>query len=389
MANEHIGRLEKVGLGKESTPGTGVAATFWLPKEESLFLPKTEKAKDLGAYGIIDELYDSQTVLQMTEVSIKGILREVYGGNFLLAALGTEQLCLKITRTGGSGVFVVGETVTGGTSTATGVIRRLDSQALFYITVTTGTFAASETLTGGTSAATGTCTHNSALRTHLFTRLNSNNHPSYTLYGVDDVGTFRSTYCLLESLELACEVGKYLTYDTKWMGKKEASTSATPSFATDENHFLAKHGVLKLATALSGLTAASATEIKSFKMSIQKNLEAYQAFGSDDLASIHNKQFSVSGEITGLFKSSVLKDLNAASTKRAMRMEFTNSDAVIGSTGNPILTIEFARCSFENWTKKSGNDELVMETIGFTAEFSASAGETMAILLQNARTTVY
>lgn len=389
MANEHIGRLEKVGLGKESTPGTGVAATVWIPKEDSLFLPKTEKAKDLGAYGIIDELYDSQTVLQMTEISLKGIMRDVYGGNFLLAALGTEQLCLRITRAGGSGTFVVGETVTGGTSAATGVIRRLDSQNLFFITVTTGTFAASETITGGTSAATGTATHNVAVRTHLFTRLNSNNHPSFTIYNVDDVGTFRSAYCLLESIEISCEVGGYVKFDTKWTGKKESSSSGTPSFTTDENHFLAKHGALKLASALSGLTAASATEIKSFKINIQKNLEAYQAFGSDDLTSIHNKQLTVSGEITGLFKAATLKDLNANSTKRAMRMEFVNSDVTIGVSANPTLTIELARCSFENWTKKSDNDELVMETIGFTAEFSAAAAETIAIMLQNTRTTVY
>jgi hypothetical protein len=360
-----------------------------LPKEDSLFLPKTEKAKDMGAWGVIDELYDSETVLQTTEISIKGILREVYAGHLLLAALGNEYMCLKMTKSGGSGTFVVGENVTGSTSGAVGVIRRLDSQTLFYVSVTSGVFAASETITGGTSAATGTAVHNTLLRTHLFTRLNTNNHPSYTIYGVDDVGTFKSVYCLLESLELSCEVGKYLTYDSKWVGKKEASGAGTPSFATDENHFLAKHGTLKLASALSGLTAAPATEISSFKISIQKNLEVFQAMGSVDAASIHNKQFTVSGEISGLFKATTLKDLDTGSTKNAMRMEFTNSDAVIGGSGNPILTVELARCSFENWTKKSGNDELVMQTIGFTGEFSAAQAETIAIMLQNTRTTVY
>lgn len=55
------------------------------------------------------------------------------------------------------GVFVVGETITGGTSGATGVITVTHtvggSQQLVF-TVTAGTFVAGETITGGTSSAT-------------------------------------------------------------------------------------------------------------------------------------------------------------------------------------------------------------------------------------------
>jgi hypothetical protein len=61
----------------------------------------------------------------------------------------------KIGITALSGAFQVGETVTGGTSSATGIIYRTGTGELILHTVS-GTFQAAETLTGGTSGATAT-----------------------------------------------------------------------------------------------------------------------------------------------------------------------------------------------------------------------------------------
>lgn len=51
------------------------------------------------------------------------------------------------------GAFAVGETITGGTSGATGIIYSINTSELVIHTIT-GTFAAAETITGGTSGAT-------------------------------------------------------------------------------------------------------------------------------------------------------------------------------------------------------------------------------------------
>lgn len=389
MPNEHIGRLEKIGLGKESTAGTAVAADVWIPKAEGSFQPESEKAKDNSAYGTIDELRDSQTVKQMTTTTLKGMLRDIYGGHLLMAAFGQDSVVLYATLSGVSGTFQVGETVTGGTSGATGVVKRLDGTDEMLITVSTGTFTSGETITGGTSSATAAAAYETTVRGHLFERLNSNNHPSYTVYGVDSVGTYRSPYSMLEQLDIELAVGGYLTFNATFKGKKEESTSATPAFTTEENHFLAKHGNLYLASALSGLSAATATKISSFKLTIQKNLEDYQAFGSVDVDSIHNKQFKVFGELTALFTATTLKDLVLNSTKRAMRLEIINSDATIGSAGNPTLRFDLAQVSFENWAKQGGNDDLVMQTLGFEMEFSVDDAEGIVALLLNTRTTAY
>ena len=55
------------------------------------------------------------------------------------------------------GTFQVGETITGGTSSATGVLFSVTSSEMVIHTVS-GTFQTAETLTGGTSSATATST---------------------------------------------------------------------------------------------------------------------------------------------------------------------------------------------------------------------------------------
>ena len=55
-----------------------------------------------------------------------------------------------------SGSFSVGETITGGTSSATASITSKPSSTSIAITIPSGTFTSGETLTGGTSSATTT-----------------------------------------------------------------------------------------------------------------------------------------------------------------------------------------------------------------------------------------
>lgn len=392
MSNEHIGRLQKIGFGKESTPGTPVSATDWVPKVRGVFTPEVTKAKDLSAYGNIDSLRDSQTVKNLTKVSLEAIARDVFIGDFLLMTFGTTYACLEMAIAGLSGTFEVGETVTGTTSSATGVVRRVeDTSQRLYVDVVSGTFTtgAGETLTGGTSGATGTGTYDTGTLAHLFLRLNDNNHPSYTFYGKDDVGDFRAAYCMMDTFELTVAVEDYVRFTADLMGQQESSTSSTPSFASEENVFLASHVNVYFAADLDSLDAATATALESVKLRVNKNLEDYQAMGSTDVESLHNKNFTVSGDMSGLFNALTLKNYVLNSTKRAMRIEIINTDVTIGTAENPTLRFDIAQASFENWGRGDDNDALVRQTLGFEGEFSVGDSETVMAVLKNEQATDY
>src|SRR3954462_5237278 len=127
MSNEHIGRKQSIGLGKEATNGTSVAASVWIPKIDGEFTPTNTTADDMGAYGVIDELRDQQTVKTITTTQFSCDFRDVYGGHLLIALFGPEYPCVPFPSPGSiAGSYSVGETITETTTVAKGTLRRAD-----------------------------------------------------------------------------------------------------------------------------------------------------------------------------------------------------------------------------------------------------------------------
>lgn len=397
MSNEHIGRKQALGFGKESTAGTAVAASFWVPKVSGSFAPQFEFARDESSYGTIDGLRDAQTVKSMTKVDLSAIVRDDWFGFFFLAAFGLAYPCVRFPIPGSiTGTYVEGEVITEATSTATGTLRRLDaggSSKVLYIEPLSGTFTGGQTLTGGTSGATatgGTIESPAALRHHVFRRKNDNAHPSFTIYGSDPVGDERATYCMLDTLELECVVGDFLKMSAGLMGKKLASTSTqTPSY-TSGNAFLAKFASFKSASAFTGLDAASAVSVERFKLQISKNLTNYQAFGDTDVASFHNQRFDVKGDLTLIYNATTYRDYVANSTDQAMRLNLTNTDATtLGSATKPALQLDLPAVSFTEWGRTDENDGLVKQTLAFECQYDVTRAMQAEALLVNSRVTAY
>lgn len=394
MANEHIGRLQAIGLGKESTSGTAVAATDWVAKVSGEFAPEFETAVNEAAYGVIDGLKDQQTVKNTTKVSLSAMVNDKIIGHLLNATFGQSHACVAFPVSGVSGNFVVGETITQSTSLATGVLRRADigvGTPTLYIVPSTGTFTGGQTLTGATSGATatgGTIQTPSAVRTHVFRRANTNSHPSYTIYGSDPVGNERATYCMLDSLEIECVVGDYCKFTAEFMGKKITTTTAqTPSY-TEASNFLAKFATVKIENTFTALDAGTPVSVERFKITFTKNLESYQAFGDTDVASLHNKRFDVVGDMDLIYNSTTHRDAVANSTKKAIRLTINNTDVTIGTT-TPMMQIDMPQVSFSEWSRSGENDELVRQTIGFIAEFNVDRSMTAEALLRNTQITNY
>lgn len=394
MANEHVGRKQSVGIGKEGTSGTAVAASVWVPKLSGAFTPKTAVVNDEGAYGVIDKVKEATTIKNWTEVQLSAIARDIYFGHFLMAAFGTAYATIRIPISSVSGTFQEGETVTESTSSATGTIRRVDASDLYVVPVS-GTFAGgSKTLTGGTSGATatdGTIIPAASGKHHLFRRLNNNTHPTYTIYGSDPVGDDRATYCMLSDLEIECVVGDFVKFNATFMGKALASTTTqTPTFS-EQNAFSAKFAACYLASAFSGLDAASATSIERFTLKIPKNVLDYYAFGTTSPNAFFNQDFGeITGEITLLYNVNTHRDLVLNSTKQAMRLEVVNTDATaISGSSKPTLRIDMPQVSFREFSRTTDNSGIVKQTLGFVAEFNVSRSMSIEATLSNTQTSAY
>ena len=399
MSNEHIGRRQSIGLGRESVAsGTSAAATAWLPKVSGVFKPKFESVKDDSAYGVIDEVYDSQTTKNMTEVEISGIVRDSWIGSLLHGAMGswTPVSCITITGATG-GTPARGDSITSATGTFVGKIKKvllIGAVTYYFVSTTSGVLTdAATNLTNGTWSG-GTIGLKTAVKGHFFERLNSNTHPSFTVYGSDPVSDDKATYCMVDTFEIELKVGDYAKFNAKFQGKKLAAAGAQSPVFTADNAFLAKHAAVKFAASESALNAATASSVQRFKLTINKNLTDVQAFGDTDISGIFNQQFGISGDLEALYNATTFRDYVATSAKEACRVSAVNTEAtaILSASADsiyPSIYIDMARLSFQEWSRSNDNNGLVNQTMGFSGEFKVADAMTLEILLINTNATGY
>jgi hypothetical protein len=153
--------------------------------------------------------------------------------------------------------------------------------------------------------------------------------------------------------------------------KKGATATLTPS-QNAENRFLPKHLVFKLASAYSGLTAASAVSVKSLSLKITKNLEPDWVLGSISPADFLNKAFSIEGDVELLWDAETYKTLTLAGTSQAMRIDLINTDVTIGAAANPEVQINLAKVIFQEIAVSGGLNEFVKQTLKFKASYSTT-----------------
>lgn len=143
-------------------------------------------------------------------------------GYLLKAIFGSVNTGRYFPVSGGSGTFTVGETITGGTSSATAVVVAFSAER-DYILVSSisGTFQAAETLTGGSSSATAVLgTFSTSVYGHEF-KAPQNSLPTYTV----DVGylneAFRLTGVRFNSITSLKQEDNILTAEIAFTARAE------------------------------------------------------------------------------------------------------------------------------------------------------------------------
>ena len=314
----HIWRLQKIGIGKESSHWTAVSPTYWIPKLSWSIKPIMEKIKDDSGIWRIEEVFDSRTVKEMSETTIEAYVRDNYIGLFFLGALW--------------------------------------------------------------QVSTSTDDPEAGVNTHTFTVKNDNDHPSFTLQQEDGVQIIRSTYNMVETLDIEAVAWEFVKATIGFKGKKVASTStASPSYSIG-NEFTGAMCSVKFADTYSWLSSASAVELSSVKLSIEKNLIDYQAIGDTDVNSIFNQQFTLKWDLEALFTSTTYRDYVINSSKKYMRITLEDTNTTIWTTSHPKIVIDLYQVSFEDWGVNDDNNWVITQTMGFVPEYSTTEGKAIQVV---------
>lgn len=300
---EAIGRRVMVGFGRETTRGTAVAIAKWVPRVEITFQDKATKQTSGEAHGHIDDATDEY-------------ITELY-------AVGNINMEAKVNALG------------------------------FLLYAALGTL--------------NTTSPDTDIYEHVFTELNSNQHPSLTI-GVDDPASAQDrTFALamLNQMTLKVETGQIVMVEAEFTSKGSATATHSPTVVND-TRFIAHHVSVKLAADVAGLDAASALELKGFSVTINKNVSRDHVVGSVAPQDIFNQQMTVEGEMTLNVTDEVYRALALTDgVYKAVRLSMTNPSVDLGGGVFPSLVIDLPRCSFKDYDAKRPLDEIASQTIKF------------------------
>lgn len=306
--SKYIGRLLNLGLARETVRGTAEAAAFWTPKTSIAFFDRASKADYKQSYGVIGHGAQAPKIMEWAEGTIQGDILDVPFGLIMLAAFGTLS---------SSGV-------------------------------------------------------SDSAYTHTFTLQNDNQHDSLTLTLADPDRTDQFSLAMLESLEINIVPDEIVSYSATFKSRTGRQVAAaSPTYST-YNKFLGRHAVVKIASVVGGLAAASALKIKSLNITISKNTVMNNILGTVWPDDIINTKFDITGDIELDLEDQTYRDLALSTAYRALRIQLTNTDVLIGATSRPDLKIDLARVFFEGWEKTAENDELVTQKISFRALYDTT-----------------
>jgi hypothetical protein len=316
-----LGKKYAIGIAKEGTRGTGEASPdVWIPMVEPAFInPMKEYIQNESNYGVIVDSVDAVIDKEWAELEIpKYIAGDKTIGYFLLGALGQVSSEIKETTA----------------------------------------------------------------YEHTFSLLgNSDKHQSFTLEMKNDLEQLKHALGMFKSVKLSGAKGQYLEVSASLSAKKGTSSSNTPSYA-QENNFFSKMITFKHASNLAGLSGASNSEIASFELSLDKDVEELFVLGSTEPTEIVNKTFSVELNLEGYFDATTLKDLYEAGTEQAVEIDIL-SPVTIGASSNPRITIKLAKCHIEEWSPSGGMGDQIKQTMRLKGKYSISESSIGSVVVVN------
>lgn len=319
-----LGRIAAFGIAKETSRGTPeAAATYYIPFDKVSLDEKKEFTIDEQSRGVIEDSLGQSIIKEWVEGSIEAPVGDAHFPMVLYSLFGT--------------------------------------------------------LTTGDNADA-----NPAVKDHTLTVAQSAQHQALSLFVDDPAGgqDYKHALGMVDSVDINYEQGKFLSYTASFKSKKGADATLTPSY-TAENRFLPQHFTFKMASAQSGLTAASATVLKSANIKISQNIEDDMVLGSTGPADFLNKQFTVEGTIEALWDAETIKDLFMAGTTRALRFDLKNTDVTIGTSANPQVMIDVYKATFTELTRPFEVNNLIMQTIAFKGHYSTTDSAMIKIIATN------
>lgn len=259
--SKFVGRRGILGIGKESSRGTGVSPTEWIPRVTVSFEDKTDTAREAEGLGRIEDSDSNHVLRRFAEGDIEFEVNDRQVGMFLTSLLG-----------------------------------------------------ASPTTTGGPTYAHAYALSNT--NQHQSVSIYYEDPDVRKLYPLGVVSSLEFT---AEPDAIVRATASVMSKGSRdW-------TNQTEDFTDIGLKFLQQHVQIKLATDLSGLAAATPLSVKSLNLTISANAQNDNVLGTAEPEDILNHQFSVEGSLTLNKEDDTYRGYMTNGTYRAMEINFNRA----------------------------------------------------------------
>jgi len=308
--SKFLSRLRKVGIGRETSRGTGVAASYWLKKLSGNHRTVATTVKSIESFG-----------------NIHGVGKDAYTA--LKHGEGSFEMELDDTMFG----------------------------LLLY-----NLFGALSTSTDDPEASTNTHT--------ITVDDDSNQHPALTIHLDDPNQDKVFELGMIESAEIIIVPDDLVKINVEFKSMPGQDSVESATFLSS-NKFLGRHLIFNLA-ATTGALADTKIPVKELRLRVEKNLLIDNVLGTVQPADVLNQSMMITGSVTLNLENETYKDYDLDKTQRAMRIKLKNTDVTIGTVTNPTFTIDFSRVFFESWDENLAIDEIATQTLDFTAMYDTT-----------------
>lgn len=316
-----VGDRVSLGVGRESTRGTGVSAALWVPAVGFDFQNRINTQAIMGAQGKIIGSQENKTLQTFGQGTISMDLRANAVGYFLTQLFGDIN-----TTDSGGGEY-----------------------------------------------------------SHAFTLTQSNRHPTLTLYIKDPNKSERFIRSALESFVWNFSADAVSTIEVGFMSEPAADQTATEDFTTTDYVFAPGLATLKVAANQSSLAAAEATVVNGWSLNITKGADPDFASGSANPNDIYNTALEITGSFERVFDGDTEHDFVFNNTNRALRFEVEDTSINLGGGNGPKLTIDLYNVDFTNFTRDITLGDITRQTVEFKAHVEVSSGNTLIATLVNSK----
>lgn len=258
-----IGRRAAIGIGKESSRGTAVAPTYWIPAASIGFADKVERVVQEAGFGQIADADSSYTVKLFGEGEVEADIHENWIGLVLAALAGAAP-----SSSGGPTNYV-----------------------------------------------------------HTYTLQNINNKLSLSIAYHDPNQNVIFPFGMIDSLKIEVKPASIARATVAFRSQKSKDwATLTPSYTNLGNKYLSRHCEFRLADTgaaySSNIDAASKITLVSLTLTVNNNLADWDTLGTVTPSDIVNRQFSVDGEAELAFEDLTYRNYVVDGTYKACGIKF-------------------------------------------------------------------